>query len=110
VVADILDARTADELDAAILEARHRSRLLHTVEDGVLTLDARTVEIIEAERAATLDTLEHDHRRRPTRRRPGLPLLRDDDGRERAPDPPADRPVARRDRRLRPAPQPSPVT
>ncbi len=63
VVADILDARTADELDAAILEARHRSRLLHTVEDGVLTLDARTVEIIEAERAATLDTLEHDHRR-----------------------------------------------
>jgi hypothetical protein len=64
LVAEILDAATADELDAAILEARHRSRLLSGVEGGVLTLDARTVEIIEAERAATLDTLEHDRRRR----------------------------------------------
>jgi hypothetical protein len=63
LVAEILDATTADELDAAILEARHRSRLLSGVEDGVLTLDARTVEIIEAERAATLDTLEHLRRR-----------------------------------------------
>jgi hypothetical protein len=62
VVADVLDARTADELDAAIVEVQHRSRLLRAVEDGVLTLDERTVEIIEAERAATLETLEHDGR------------------------------------------------
>jgi hypothetical protein len=63
LVAEILDAKTAAEVGAAIVEARHRSRLLSGVEDGVLTLDPRTVEIIEAERAATLDTLEHLRRR-----------------------------------------------
>jgi hypothetical protein len=62
VVAAITEARSADELDAAIVEVKHRCRLLRAVEDGVLELDAAIVDIIRANRAETLDMLEADRR------------------------------------------------
>jgi hypothetical protein len=60
VVAGILDATTPEELDAAIVEVRHRSGLLRAVEEGRLTLDARTVDIIRQGRAETVEALELD--------------------------------------------------
>jgi hypothetical protein len=62
VVAGVLDATTPDELQAAIVEVQHRSRLLRAVEDGVLRLDGRTVEMIREGREETLVALEADRR------------------------------------------------
>ena len=55
VVAGVLDATTPAELDAAIVEVRYRSRLLRAVEEGLLTLDARTVDIIRQGRDETVE-------------------------------------------------------
>jgi hypothetical protein len=60
VVAGVLDVTTPEELDAAIVEVRHRSRLLRAVEEGLLTLDARTVDIIRQGRDETVEALELD--------------------------------------------------
>jgi hypothetical protein len=60
VVAGVLDATTPAELDAAIVEVRYRSRLLRAVEEGLLTLDARTVDIIRQGRDETVEALELD--------------------------------------------------
>jgi hypothetical protein len=62
VVAGVLDAGTPDELQAAIVEVQHRSRLLRAVDDGVLRLDGRTVEMIREAHAETLAALEDDRR------------------------------------------------
>jgi hypothetical protein len=62
VVAGVLAACTPDELQAAIVEVQHRSRLMSAVDDGIIRLDGRTVGMIREGRDETLAALEDDRR------------------------------------------------